>query len=377
MDNYQKVKTCFEKEGCTLCTSFEEFEESRKTVLGQSYQYVRVKFIGSCTHESSAVYTNFNLRKTGMVCKACVKTEQKNTMKKNKNANEIEYEGIKLIEEYLTPYYEIVRTKEGCLADLAIRKKGEQEDKWIPVQVKTTVQICHGMYSFTIHNTYKDMLMMCICISEKKIWTMPYNHLKVKSKLNISVQSKYTKYLVDNTIIDTFIDKYVSEIVHHMINTLLLPINPAQQREQQYVRKRESCVSFLSYHYPDVQNTCVDVLVNGKKVQEKVLGFIESKKGLYCSFSANTSKVDGKRQFRMYQLGENDYYWIHSSIDERFWIIPEKVLYEKGFLSNKNEIKSRKVLWFKSDRNVKQQWLNEYEFNYQTVNKEGIMKIFG
>ena len=377
MDNYQKVKTCFEKEGCTLCTSFEEFEESRKTVLGQSYQYVRVKFIGSCTHESSAVYTNFNLRKTGMVCKTCVKTEQKNTMKKNKNASEIEYEGIKLIEEYLTPYYEIVRTKEGCSADLAIRKKGEQEDKWMPIQVKTTVKLSHGMYSFSIRKAYKDMLMICVCNSEKKLWIMPYNHINVKSKLNISVESKYTKYLVDNTIIDTFIDKYVSDIVYHTLEMLLKPIHLLQQREQEYVRKRESCVPFVSYHYPDVQGTCVDVLVNGKKVQEKVLGFIESKKALQCSLSANNGKLDGKRTFRSYQLGENDYYWIHSSIDERFWIIPEQVLYDKGFISNKNEIKPKKTFMFKALQNEHNSWLNEYEFNYQTVNKEGIMKIFG
>jgi hypothetical protein len=79
----------------------------------------------------------------------------------------------------------------------------------------------------------------------------------------------------------------------------------------------------------------------------------------------------------MYQLGENDYYWIHSSIDDRFWIIPEQVLYEKGFVSNKNENKPRKVLWFKSNDNIKQRWLNDYEYSYQTVNKDKIIKIFG
>jgi hypothetical protein len=301
----------------------------------------------------------------------------KENLKKNKNANEIEYEGIKVIEEYLMPFYEVIRTKEGCLADLAIRKKGEKEDQWIPVQMKTTMKNSHGMYSFNVHNTYKDMLMICVCISEKKIWIMPYNALTLKSKLNISVKSKYSKYLVDNTIIDTFIDKYVKDVVYNTLDTLMIPVNPTQQREQEYVKKREACVPFLSYHYPDVQNTCVDVIVNGKKVQEKVLGFTESKKGLHCSFSANNGKVDGKRKHRMYYLGENDYYWLHSSIDDRFWIIPELVLYDKGLISNKNEIKNKRTLWFKSDVNVSQPWLNQYEFSYNNVNQDGIMKIFG
>jgi len=51
MENYTKVKTRFEEEKCILLTTFEEFEESRKTVIGQSYQYVRVRFIGTCSHE--------------------------------------------------------------------------------------------------------------------------------------------------------------------------------------------------------------------------------------------------------------------------------------------------------------------------------------
>ena len=376
MENYQKVKSCFDENDCTLLTSFEEFEESRKTVLKTWYQFVRVKFTASCSHESSVVFTNFNLRKTGKKCRACVKQTQKDTMKQKNNANEIEYEGIKLIEEYLSPFYEVIRTKEGCLADMALRKKGEQDDKWIPIQVKTTMSLSHGMYSFNVDHNYKDMILMCVCVSEKKLWVLPYTHVTVKSKLNISVKSKYSKYLVDNSIIDVYIDKYISDIVCENINKLMMPVNPTQQKEQQYVQKREKYIPFLSYQYPNVQNTCVDVIINGKKVQEKVLGFIESKKGLCCTLSANNGKLEGKRQFRMYQLGENDYYWLHSSIDDRFWIIPEQVAYEKGYISNKNEIKPKRTLWFKSDNNVTQKWMNDYEYNYTSINTEKIMKIF-
>jgi hypothetical protein len=376
MENYEKVKLCFDENDCTLLTSFEEFEELRKIVLKQSYQFVRVKFTASCSHESSVVFTNFNLRKTGKTCKACVKQTQKDTMKQKNNANEIEYEGIKLIEEYLSPFYEVLRTKEGCLADMALRNKGEQDNKWIPIQVKTTMSLSHGMYSFNVDHNYNDMILICVCVSEKKLWVLPYTHVTVKSKLNISIKSKYSKYLVDNSSINNFIDKYTSD-VYKNIDTLMLPVNPTQQKEQQYVRKREQHLPFLSYQYPNVQNTCVDVIINGRKVQEKVLGFIESKKGLCCSLSANNGKYEGKRQFRMYQLGENDYYWLHSSIDDRFWIIPEQVAYERGYISNKNEIKTKRTLWFKSDKNVKQKWLNDYEYNYTTINTEKIMKIFG
>jgi hypothetical protein len=377
MENYEKVKLCFDENDCTLLTSFEEFEELRKKVLKQSYQFVRVKFTASCSHESSVVFTNFNLRKTGKTCKACVKSANKVLMKKNVNVNYIEYEGIKIIEEYLSPFYEVIRTKEGCLADMAIRKKGEEDDKWIPVQVKTTMSLSFGMYSFTVHNKYKDMILICVCNSEKKLWIVPYNHLAVKSKLNISVKSKYSKYLVDNSTINTFIDKYISDIVYNTIDVLLTPTHLLQQREQLYVKKREQCLPFLSYQYPNVQNTCVDVIINGKKVQEKVLGFIDYKKSFQCAFSANNGKLEGKRQFRMYQLGENDYYWLHSSIDDRFWIIPEQVIYEKGFISNTNEIKPKKTFMFKIKNNEHNKWLNMYEFTYSNIDRERVMKIFG
>jgi hypothetical protein len=377
MENYQIVKTCIEENECVLLTTFEEFEEMRKTVLYQYYQYVRVKLIGSCSHESSVVFTNFKLRMTGKRCITCIRNEQKETHKKNKNANEIEYEGIKILEEYLSVQYEVIRTKEGCLADVVIRKKGGQEDAWIPIQVKTTTHICYNMYSFNVHNEYKNMLIMCVCITERKIWVLPYNHLNVKKKLNISIKSKYSKYLIENDSIHTYIDQYQSEIVPMKLSDLLQPVNPLQQREQEYCRKRESNLPFLSYQYPDIQNTCVDVIVNGKKVQEKVLGFVESKKSLHCSFSANNCKLNGKRQFRCYQLGENDYYWIHSSIDDRFWIIPEQVLFEKGYISNNNEIKPRRMLMFKLKMNESHKWLMEYEFDYTNVNKDKIVKLFG
>lgn len=375
MDNYDKVKLCFSKNNCTLITTFEEFEELRKDVLKQSYHFVRVRFIGICLHESSVVFTNFNLRKTGMNCKACTKKNSSEIMKRAKNSNETESNGILIIEEYLTPQYEIIRTKEGCLADIAIRKKSEEE--WIPVQVKSTMQNSHGIYSFGFnHNDYKNMLLMCVCISEKKIWMIPYNELSITSKLNISIKSKYNKYVVDSNNVFDKIDRARSEITCLQLDIILLPITSLQQREQLYVRKRESYLSFLEYKYPFIQNTCVDVIINGKNVQEKVLGYDDTKKALYCGFSVNNGRKDGKRSNRCYRLGENEYYWLHSSIDSRFWIIPEQILYDKGYLSKYDDTMPKRTLWFKSENNKNKMWLDAYQYKYDTINKDELLKVF-
>jgi hypothetical protein len=43
------------------------------------------------------------------------------------------------------------------------------------------------MYSFHISNIYNDMIIICYCIDEKKIWIIPYNDINhLKYKINIS-----------------------------------------------------------------------------------------------------------------------------------------------------------------------------------------------
>ena len=371
MENYTKIQQCFEENKCTLITTFEDFEKLRITAHKMYYQYVRVRFIALCMHESSVIFTNFFLRKTGIICKEC--TVQKSKVKNNIDLNKIEYNGIKIIEEYLYTLYDIVRTKEGCKADLAIKLKND--DKWIPVQIKVTDNICHGMYSFTLKNDYTDMLLMCICVTERKIWIIPFNDVNLQHKINISIKSKYNKYLIDNNDIHHHITQYIDKIQLLDLDTILLPINKLQQREQEYIKKRENYVPFLNYIYPDIQGTVVDVICNGINIQEKVLGYDIVRKRFHTCLCSHNGNINGKRQFRMYKLGENKYYWLHSSIDNRFWIIPEEILEKYGYISKADEIKNRKSLYFKPD-NSTHIWLNDFEHTYDNVDKNRIISLF-
>jgi hypothetical protein len=361
MDNYTKVSECFHNAKCQLLTSYEEFESRREALTKKSYQFVRVDFIGTCSHASSAVFTNFNLRKTGIICKACILQQSKSL--KRPNCNQVELSGIKILEEYLTDY-EVVRTKEGCRADLAIKRK--TDSKWIPIQIKTTIKPIHTMYSFRRCNKdYNGMLLICICISEKKIWILPFSS-KLSTSINISVRSKYNKYLVVNEKITESIEQYRDSITMTDLESLMIPVNPLQQREQEYAQKRETALPFLQFIYPELQGSVTDFICNGKKVQEKVLSL--HRKSLMSTFATNNGKHDGKRQYKTYMLGENDYYWFHSSIDERFWIIPETVLFEKGYIT---ELKSKKRYITISAS----QWDN-YKYDYQNINQDNITTLF-
>lgn len=381
MENYLIVKDAMDKNGCGLLTTFEEFEEKRKNVLQKYYQTVRVDYIATCKHQMNVAVTNFLVRKTGLVCLECSKINARKIKQERGHIHGvvIENEGCAIIEPLLKDKYDIHRTKEGCRCDIAIRKKRIDEDKWLNIQLKVNNRLSYGMYSFSgLDKDYSDMLLACINIGEQKIWIIPYNELNVKSKLNISIKSKYDKYLVQHDKIDEYINKYYDTCKQTTYEESMTPISELQQREQEYIRKREKYISFLKFQYLDIQNTPTDFIVNGFRVQEKVVGYVAKKDMLVVGFASNNGiSNEGIRQFRTYRFGENQYYWLHSSIDNRFWIIPEGKLCDEEYISKSDETKSRKNLSFKSTMySEDKKWLAKYEFTYDNPDVERITEMF-
>jgi hypothetical protein len=378
MDNYNKIVDACKSNGCDLLMTYDEFERCRETAHRNMYSYVRIRFTGVCGHESSAIVTNYLLRKTGLRCKACVKqsTYDLSQTKEYLHGSIVENNGINIISSLLESVYTVVRTKEGCIADILIRKIGSTENSWYNLQLKTCSKLSHSMYSFScIKSTYTDMLLICVCISDNKVWVIPYNELNIKNKLNISVVSKYNKYLVSDTI-HTLLDTYLPLCKTTTLEDGLTPASELQQREQEYVTKRETYIPQLTYVYPELQNTPTDFIVNNKRVQEKVMGTI--KKSLYALFASNNGKKpNGVRKFRSYTRSENDFYWLHSSVDNRFWVIPEHELYEREYISDDHVVMNRKTIHIPmleySETNM---WLSQYEFNYNSVDTEKLLRMF-
>jgi hypothetical protein len=377
MDNYNKIKIKLEENNCSLITSFNDFEQQRISVLKKSYHYVKIEFIGICGHPTSAIVTNFISRQTGIRCKECTKTNVQQILKITAhNSNNIELNSINIIKEYLLNKYDIIRTKEGCRADIIINKIGDS--KYIPIQVKSTNSISNNkLYSFRcLNKDYTNMIIICICILENKIWVIPYKEIKCANNLNISMRSKYNKYLVsDNNRLYEYIEQYSNDYYTTDIDRLMTPHTILQQREQEYSKKRETHISFLNFKYPEVQNTSTDFIVNGKRVQEKVAGYykIKSNPTLLVHFACNNGKkANGFRNFRTYRLGENDYYWIHSSIDNKFWIIPENILYINEYISETNKTHNRKVLYINNNT----RWITDYEYTYDNIDITKIKDLF-
>ncbi len=141
MEKYIKVKDTLNSNKCILLTTFEEFNEKLKIV--KDYGKIRINFIGICSHKSSAFFVNFYYRRTGERCKVCTKKETSKILNANdkyKNM-ETEYESISYVINCLNKYYKIERTPEGCKADISIKDINNEEDLWIPIQVKSTIKM--------------------------------------------------------------------------------------------------------------------------------------------------------------------------------------------------------------------------------------------
>jgi hypothetical protein len=91
-------------------------------------------------------------------------------------------------------------------------------------------------------------------------------------------------------------------------------------------------------------------------------------------FSFNLVKYDcrinGKCQHKCYEEGDNDLYWLNCK-NNKFYVIPECVLIEEGFVG-KN---CKKYKLYVSPTNQNTSWCNPYQFDYNDIDKERLLKI--
>jgi hypothetical protein len=114
------------------------------------------------------------------------------------------------------------------------------------------------------------------------------------------------------------------------------------------------------------------VVINGYKVQDKVL-----------SQNGKTYKVELNRSKKKtaYKLGDNDYYWLFLPSKTGAYIIPEAVLYSKGYLQSDKEqrhICTSCLLYPHTVRSThKTAWMNEFLYSFENeLHVENIRQLF-
>jgi hypothetical protein len=369
--SFDDIYNCFKEKGCCLNITKEKYDTLKSPMTEV------VSFKASCGHDNTATLTNFIHKSTGLLCKACmvqnVTQKLKDLNVSDETSKNVEYNGFKAISKMLEDDFYIERTNEGCLADMIIKPKYVENDRWMMIQLKITSKLCHNLYSFSFHNqTYEDCLIICYCLKDEKLWTFHYTEVYEKVKLNIgrTYRSEFFKNLIP---IEQFNDyMHFEYIKYNKFNedVCVMPIGICQQQELTYRKFREEKLGYLPFKYPKLEGGKTDFLINDFTIQEKVASIRKDRENNYTACIYRTNRKENKR---CYYLGDNDFYWIWLKDNfTNFFIIPENVLHEKDVIGDENESHKGKSINLTLDG-----WAKSYLFDMTKENlKSKLLKLF-
>ena len=263
-----------------------------------------------------------------------------------------EAEGQDLIESCL-PAGLWTRTEEFCHADALYGPV--TAPRLLPVQIKTSsVTTKTGGYRFTLTHRYDNMLVMCIHLPSKTIFAVPGNLLPDKTfsgRLLGSTEDGNSDYIVQPEELASFLESlyaavsadtsdcsWPTESLHDVLSIRMvthkeanIPREANQRKAQEFADARRVLLPGLTFAPPRVQHTPVDILLNGKRVQDKLAHAMIQKgsTGWTCSLFRDT-RSKGNMPYRDTDF---DFLWIHIDTD-RFYLIPACALARRGILSS-------------------------------------------
>ena len=367
---FQTISKAFSDKGCALSITEEEFNTN---TFGNNKR--KINYIASCGHSNSVALNNFISLNQGIQCPSCV---HKNTGLKlkelrsgeNKNSSiEQEFKCIQYFIGVINEYFQVKKTFDGCKADIVLRPADSISDLWLGIQVKSTCKKNdRGQYNFNLNRiNYDNSLILCICLEDKKMWLIPYEDVKGQIGIKISINSKYNHYEVNVNTIDNKLMNFYENMPKFQFDILTTPTSDTHKQEQYYRKLREENLDFIQFIYPDFEGNVYDFKISDKKVQEKV-GFIC--KNNTDSFGFHINKSDGKKSNCSYKVGDNAVYWLHCKNTSRFYVIPESILIENGFIGD-----NCKQHIYISPTNLNTKWTDEYLFNYENIDKERLLQL--
>lgn len=363
---------------CKLLNTKEEIIQIRQKCFENKTNNFKIKYIASCGHNHEVFYNVFKNRGTGIICSSCKNKEIGNNKRQKIlsgeitpiNGIKIEYNFIKIFIDMVNNNFDMIKAFDGCKVDLIYKPKHVTDNAWVGIQVKTTEKV-RLTYSFHINdNLYDNCLIILYCHEDKATWLIPENIIPKQNKISIGYKkSKYNVYKIEL--------ENISEKLLELYNTsnkfefeyLDTPKCIYQKREKEFRRFREENITFLNFIYPEIEGLCYDFKVNNYKIQEKVFSK-DNLRGKSYIFNIckkylhkNLDKKNGQ-----YDIGDNDFYWINCNDKIYFFVIPEKVLIEKGYVGD--NFGTIHFMVKPENLSEKTNWIKPYLFNYQTINEE-------
>lgn len=366
---YEFVCKKFSDKNCFVTMTKEEFDEIYKN------NNCKIKYTACCGHENNVSYKNFTTLNQGLNCPKCVNKNTGEKLKEfrvgdNKNSCLQEFKCINYFKNLISEHFTMIKTFDGCKADIIIKTICEEHDLWLGIQVKTTYKKTdREQYYFRLNNgQYNNCILLCICEEDKKMWLIPYQEVHGLKTIGIANKSKYNKYEVTSENLIEKLQIYYDSTTKFDLNVLNTPTNKTQQQELEYRTLRESKIDFIEFTNNQVEGLVYDFKIGEKKVQEKVGSIVHNNPN---SFSFNLIKyecrVEGKCVNQCYEEGDNDLYWLNCK-NKKFYVIPEKELIENGYIGKKQKL-------YVSPTNENTEWCNKYLFDYENIDKERLLQI--
>jgi hypothetical protein len=370
---YENIVNEFNKRNCKLLTTKEQHIEIINNSIKCNY---KLNYIASCGHEHNVFYNVFKSRNTGIICPSCKSKENGKNKKDKMDNNEMsktvnieqEYKYIKSFQEIIKKDFISIKAFDGCNVDLIYKPNNILEDKWVGIQIKTTYAR-NLTYSFHINNIYKNCLILLYCIQDNVMWLIPENIIGNQKKISIGyTKSKYNIYKINDDCLTNKMNELYNSTNKFSFDILDNPTNFYQQREQIFRKFRQEKIKFINFEYDEMEGTVYDFKINNLKVQEKVAK-ICNKQNRYtfclCKNNGSSKKIQ-------YDIGDNQFYWLNCDDKKIFFVIPEKILIERGLIGNKIENSNNKNLHFTPNKNLhfRTMWLKPYMFNYETINED-------
>lgn len=369
--NYENIVEEFNKRNCKLLTSKEAYEYTKNTFKNS----FKLNYIASCGHNHNVFYNVFKSRNTGIICPSCKTNElgqKKKELIKNKQISKIsnteqEFNFINELKALICNDFFVIKAFDGCNVDVIFKPKNILNDEWVGIQVKTTNKI-RLTYSFHINNTYKNCLILLCCIEDNNMWLFPENIIGEQKKISIGVnKSKYNIYKVEN-IVERLNQLYLNttKFNFELLNT---PNNIYQQREQTFRKYREEKIPFLNFIYDEMEATVYDFKIDNFKFQEKITSINKINNLCIFQLCKNNGKIICKRNQVQYEINDNQFYWLNCDNKKTFFVVPEEILIDKGYVGNKKNNTKFKIT-IQDHLHFKSRWLEPYMFNYETIQEE-------
>jgi hypothetical protein len=240
----------------------------------------------------------------------------------------IENSGVNLLKEICENKFDIIKTRECCEADIFVRPIKSIIDNWLQIQLKVTNQ---KLNSFFVTRKYSNMLILLIHINDKKFWLFEPNEIGIGKMTIGKNRSKYDGFEIKN-ICDSFDYWYKKQIYNIAFEKGNTPQSERAKLEYEFVKHREDKINFLNFIDNKMDGQVYDFKINHLKIQEKVCTVLDNGKN-FVSLHKSNGYINKKQLRQPYYECDNDFYWFNGRDKKIFYVISEKILINKGYIS--------------------------------------------